>query len=201
MPHTGLSLKRPVRPHKGVRTALPPPVAVSRVDHLTSVVGLQSRVIAGVSFEQLLSELGSYRELNSLATLAEQLGRTGIAAEARAKAIEVATHGGAEQEIDLLSSCLRNLGDAEINYLARWRNDVGADWQGCRGMSARTRGFLRRVAAVEKAVSRRCNGDSIEECGRYFRALDGPEKQDYLIIATDEEIAAHAIKQGMSLRR
>ncbi|AUT44096.1 hypothetical protein [Aeromonas sp. ASNIH5] len=64
-------------------------------------------------------------------------------------------------------------------------------------MSARTRGFLKRVEAVEKAVSRRCNGDSIEECGRYFRALDGLRKQDYLIIATDEEIAAHAIKQGV----
>ena len=64
-------------------------------------------------------------------------------------------------------------------------------------MSARTRGFLRRVAAAEKAVSRRCNGDSIEECGRYFRALDGLRKQGDLIIATDGEIAAHAIKQGV----
>ena len=64
-------------------------------------------------------------------------------------------------------------------------------------MSARTKGLLRRVAAVEKAVSRQYGGDSIEECGRYFRALDGLRKQDYLIIATDEEIAAHAIKQGV----
>ena len=64
-------------------------------------------------------------------------------------------------------------------------------------MSARTKGLLRRVAAVEKAVSRLHGGDSIEECRRYFRALDGLKKQDYLIIATDEEIAAHAIKQGV----
>lgn len=64
-------------------------------------------------------------------------------------------------------------------------------------MSARTKGLLRRVAAVEKAVSRRCNGDSIEECGRYFRAMDGLKRQGDLIIATDGEITAHAIKQGV----
>lgn len=98
--------------------------SISEVDHLTSVVFLQARMIGGVSFEQLLAELGDYKALNSLATLAEQLGRTGIAADARAKAIDIAT-GGAEQEIDLLSSCLRNLGDAEINYLARWKVMLG----------------------------------------------------------------------------
>ena len=64
-------------------------------------------------------------------------------------------------------------------------------------MSARTRGLLRRVEVAEKAIAIRHGGDSIEECGRYFRALDGLRKQDYLIIATDEEIAAHAIKQGV----
>lgn len=64
-------------------------------------------------------------------------------------------------------------------------------------MSARTRALLKRVMTVEKAVSSQCGADSIEECGRYFRALDGLRKQDYLIIATDEEIAAHAIKQGV----
>lgn len=94
--------------------------SISEVDHLTFVVALQSRVIGGVSLEQLLAELGDYKALNSLATLAEQLGRTGIAAEARAKAVDIATDGAA-QEIDLLSGCLRNLGDAEANYLARWR--------------------------------------------------------------------------------
>lgn len=94
--------------------------AISETDQLRAVVALQSRVIGGVSLEQLLAELGDYKSLNSLATLAEQLGRTGIAAEARAKAVDIATDGAA-QEIDLLSGCLRNLGDAEANYLARWR--------------------------------------------------------------------------------
>lgn len=97
---------------------------VSEVDHLTFVVALQSRVIGGVCLEQLLAELGDYKALNSLATLAEQLGRTGIAAEARAKAIEIATNG-AQREIDQLESCLRNLGDAEGNYLARWQMMLG----------------------------------------------------------------------------
>ena len=64
-------------------------------------------------------------------------------------------------------------------------------------MSARTKGLLKRLGAVEKAVSRRYGGDSIEECGRYFRALDGLKRQGDLIIATDDEIAAHAIKQGV----
>lgn len=94
--------------------------SISEVDHLTSVVALQSRVIGGVSLEQLLAELGDYKALNSLATLAEQLGRTSIVSEARAKAIEVATDG-AQKEIDQLSGCLRNLGDAESNYLALWK--------------------------------------------------------------------------------
>lgn len=64
-------------------------------------------------------------------------------------------------------------------------------------MSARTKSLLRRVEAVEKAISRFHGGDAIEECGRYFRALDGLKRQGDLIIATDGEIAAHAIKQGV----
>lgn len=94
--------------------------SISEVDHLTFVVALQSRVIGGVSLEQLLAELGDYKALNSLATLAEQLGRTGIAAEARAKAVEIATDG-AQREIDQLSGCLLGLVNAEANYLAQWR--------------------------------------------------------------------------------
>lgn len=103
--------------------------SVSEVDHLTSVVFLQARMISGVSLEQLLSELGDYKALNSLATLAEQLGRTGIAAEARAKAIEVATDG-AQREIDQLSGCLLGLVNAEANYLAQWKmmlEQIGRD--------------------------------------------------------------------------
>ncbi|GJA94890.1 hypothetical protein [Aeromonas caviae] len=94
--------------------------AIGETDQLRAVMALQTRMIAGASLEQLLSELGTFKELNSLALLAEQLGRTGIAAEARAKAVEVATDG-AQREIDQLSGCLRNLGDAEGNYLARWK--------------------------------------------------------------------------------
>lgn len=103
--------------------------SISEVDHLTSVVALQTRMIGGVSLEQLLSELGDYKALNSLATLAEQLERTSIAAEARAKAIDIATDG-AQKEIDQLSGCLRNLGDAEAIYLARWQmmlEQIGGD--------------------------------------------------------------------------
>ena len=97
---------------------------VSEVDHLTSVVFLQARMIGGVSLEQLLSELGTFRELNSLALLAEQLERADIAGEARAKAIDVAS-GGAQQEIDQLSSCLIELVNAEANYHARWQVMLG----------------------------------------------------------------------------
>lgn len=94
--------------------------SISEVDHLTFVVALQSRVIGGVSLEQLLAELGDYKALSSLATLAEQLERADIAVEARAKAIDVAT-GGAEQEIDQLSGCLLGLVNAEANYSAQWK--------------------------------------------------------------------------------
>lgn len=97
---------------------------ISEVDHLTSVVTLQTRMIAGASLEQLLSELGDYKALNSLALLAEQLGRTGIASEARAKAIEVATNG-AQQEIDKLSGCLLDLVNAEANYRVQWQKMLG----------------------------------------------------------------------------
>ncbi len=98
--------------------------SISEVDHLTSVVALQSRVIGGVSLEQLLSELGDYKALNSLATLAEQLGRTGIASEAKAKAIEIATNG-AQKEIDQLSSCLIDLVNSEENYFVEWEKMLG----------------------------------------------------------------------------
>ena len=98
--------------------------AISETDYLTSVVFLQARMIGGVSLEQLLSELGTFRELNSLALLAEQLERADIAGEARAKAIDVAS-GGAQQEIDQLSSCLIELVNAEANYHARWQVMLG----------------------------------------------------------------------------
>ena len=98
--------------------------AISEVDYLKSVMGLQTLMISGTSLEQLLSELGTFKELNSLALLAEQLGRTGIASEAKAKAIDVATNG-AQQEIDKLSSCLIDLVNAEANYHAQWEKMLG----------------------------------------------------------------------------
>ena len=98
--------------------------AISETDYLRAGMALQTRMIAGASFEQLLFELDDYKSLNSLALLAEQLGRTGIAAEARAKAIEVATDG-AQKEIDQLSGCLRGLVDAEGNFLAQWKMMLG----------------------------------------------------------------------------
>ena len=94
--------------------------AISETDYLRAGMALQTKMIAGASFEQLLSALDDYKSLNSLALLAEQLERTGIAAEARAKAIEIATNG-AQKEIDQLSGCLLGLVNAEANYLAQWR--------------------------------------------------------------------------------
>jgi len=64
-------------------------------------------------------------------------------------------------------------------------------------MSVRTKGLLKRLEVVEIAASRRYGGDAIEECGRYFRALDGLRKRGDLITASDDEISAHAIKQGV----
>lgn len=94
--------------------------AISETDYLRAGMALQTKMIGGASLEKLLFELDDYKSLNSLALLAEQLERTSIAGEARAKAIDVAT-GGAQQEIDLLSGCLRHLGDAEANYSAQWK--------------------------------------------------------------------------------
>ncbi|MEH8103670.1 hypothetical protein [Aeromonas veronii] len=94
--------------------------AISETDYLKSAMALQTRMIGGASLEQLLSELGDYKALNSLALLAEQLGRTGVASEAKAKAIEIATNGS-QKEIDQLSSCLIELVNSEENYFARWR--------------------------------------------------------------------------------
>lgn len=98
--------------------------AISETDYLRAAMALQTKMIGGASFEQLLSALDDYKSLNSLALLAEQLGRTGIASEAKAKAIEVATNG-AQKEIDQLSGCLRHLGDAEQSYRVTWERMLG----------------------------------------------------------------------------
>lgn len=98
--------------------------AISEIDQLRAVTALQTKMISGVSLEQLLSELGTFKELNSLALLAEQLGRTDIASEAKAKAVDIATDG-AQKEIDQLSGCLLELVNAEANYLVRWGKMLG----------------------------------------------------------------------------
>ncbi|MGU5717078.1 hypothetical protein [Aeromonas taiwanensis] len=98
--------------------------AISETDYLRAGMALQTKMIGGASLEKLLTELGDYKELNSLALLAEQLERTGIAAEARAKAIEIATNG-AQREIDQLESCLRHLVDAEQSYRVTWERMLG----------------------------------------------------------------------------
>ena len=103
--------------------------SISEVDHLTSVVFLQARMIGGVNFEQLLAELGDFKALNALGLLAEQLERADIAGEARAKSVEIATNG-AQREIDQLSGCLLDLVNAEANYHAQWRmmlEQIGRD--------------------------------------------------------------------------
>lgn len=68
-------------------------------------------------------------------------------------------------------------------------------------MSARTRALLKRMGAVEKAVSRRCNGDSIEELSKYLRAADDLPRDGDFIAATDGEITALASAKGIDPER
>ena len=68
-------------------------------------------------------------------------------------------------------------------------------------MSARTRGFLRRVAAVEKAVSRQYGGDSIEELSKYLRAADDLPRDGDFIAASDNDIATLAEAKGLDSER
>ena len=68
-------------------------------------------------------------------------------------------------------------------------------------MSARTRGFLRRVGAVEKAVSRLHGGDSIEELSKYLRAAEDLPRNGDFIVATDDEIATLAEAKGIDPER
>lgn len=68
-------------------------------------------------------------------------------------------------------------------------------------MSARTRGLLRRVAAVEKAVSRRYGGDSIGELSKYLRAADDLPRNGDFIVASDNDIATLAEAKGVDPER
>lgn len=68
-------------------------------------------------------------------------------------------------------------------------------------MSARTKGLLRRVAAVEKAVSRQYGGDSIEELSKYLRAADDLPRDGDFVVATDNDIATLAEAKGLDSER
>lgn len=68
-------------------------------------------------------------------------------------------------------------------------------------MSARTKGLLRRVEAVEKAVSRQYGGDSIEELSKYLRAADDLPRDGDFVVATDNDIATLAEAKGLDSER
>ncbi|GAA0452615.1 hypothetical protein [Aeromonas salmonicida] len=68
-------------------------------------------------------------------------------------------------------------------------------------MSAQTKGLLKRVEAVELAVSRQYGGDSIEELSRYLRAADDLPRNGDFIVATDDDIATLAEVKGIDPER
>lgn len=68
-------------------------------------------------------------------------------------------------------------------------------------MSARTKALLKRVGAVEKAVSRQYGGDSIEELSKYLRAADDLPKDGDFVVASDDEITALAEAKGIDSER
>lgn len=68
-------------------------------------------------------------------------------------------------------------------------------------MSARTKGLLKRLGAVEKAVSRRYGGDSIEDLSKYLRAAEDLPRNGDFIVATDDEIATLAEAKGIDPER
>ena len=68
-------------------------------------------------------------------------------------------------------------------------------------MSARTKGLLKRLGAVEKAVSRQYGGDSIEELSRYLRAADDLPRNGDFIAASDNDIATLAEAKGLDSER
>lgn len=68
-------------------------------------------------------------------------------------------------------------------------------------MSARTKGLLKRLGAVEKAVSRRYGGDSIEDLSKYLRAADDLPRDGDFVVASDDEITALAEAKGIDPER
>lgn len=68
-------------------------------------------------------------------------------------------------------------------------------------MSARTKGFLKRVEVAEKAISRLHGGDSIEELSKYLRAADDLPREGDFIVASDNDIATLAEAKGIDPER
>lgn len=68
-------------------------------------------------------------------------------------------------------------------------------------MSARTKGFLKRVEAVELAVSRRYGGDSVELLAKYLRVASELPKDGDFVVASDGEITALAEARGVEPER
>ncbi|GJB04319.1 hypothetical protein [Aeromonas caviae] len=68
-------------------------------------------------------------------------------------------------------------------------------------MSARTKGLLKRVGVIEKAIAIRHGGDSIEELSKYLRAADDLPRNGDFIVASDDEITALAEAKGIDPER
>ena len=68
-------------------------------------------------------------------------------------------------------------------------------------MSARTKALLKRVEAVEKAVSRRYGGDSVELLAKYLRVASELPRDGDFVVASDDEITALAEAKGIDPER
>lgn len=68
-------------------------------------------------------------------------------------------------------------------------------------MSARTRAYLKRVEAVEKAVSRRYGCDSVDLLAKYMRLASELPKDGDFVVASDDEITALAEVRGVEPER
>lgn len=68
-------------------------------------------------------------------------------------------------------------------------------------MSARTKALLKRLGAVEKAVSRRYGGDSVDLLAKYMRLASELPKDGDFVVASDDEITALAEVRGVEPER
>ncbi len=68
-------------------------------------------------------------------------------------------------------------------------------------MSARTKGLLKRLGAVELAVSRRYGCDSVELLAKYMRVASELPKDGDFVVASDDEITALAEAKGLDSER